>query len=179
MKTRTKSFFKVLSVLALVSTLTVSCGKNNKSGGGKSSPSVNGFNNTMAGAYGVDLNIIGNEYPCTSGNQQRIRYQRDISNITRANVGTVHVGVTAGGDIAVISGNQSGQTLLEVFACPRAGLVTNARPEMQQRPVIQESRNCSIPEITAADFFLQNTQGYYYQLKFYPIGLSAPSRYCQ
>lgn len=176
MKTRAKSFLKGLTMAALVSTLFISCGKKNSSGGSSNSPSSGGI--TSSHFSNNQLSTIANEYSCggydvVSNNRTSIPV--DIQGpITGLNNGAVHVGVSASGDILIIA-NTNGQIRAEVHACER--LLPQQRAQFIIEPIVNSSAHCSIAEITKADVLTGTSQPDYH-LPFFPIDVAKPSSLC-
>jgi len=183
MRTTTSTFFRGFTLLTIMASLMVGCGKDNKSGGGSSNPYGN-FNTVAGSSASNVLSRLGQEYPCTTSqysgggsSQQRIR--TTVSNLQNSmvhNSGSYYVGVTTEGDIAIVSG-QNGYATMEVYACVRPGMNNSAQAYVQQLPYVNTSVNCTLGEITKSDVFLQ-TQNGTYTLKFFQIGVSRPSQYC-
>ena len=185
MKTREKSFLKLLVTVTMLATLFTSCGKENESGGNGN----NSSNTTVAGNGGGDLPsnwlaVLQNEYPCVnaqynggSNRNSRVRSEVNLQGAVNVNAGAIHVGVTMEGDIAVLSrsGNSS---ILEVYACQRPSINLSQQPQISQSPIINSSQSCQVSEISALNVYLNSNYGTYL-LAFFPIGLSSPSSLCQ
>lgn len=186
MKSRAKSFIKAATMALLVSTLFISCGKDNKSGG--SSPSNTpvvtdpwsggstnvGNGNSLPSNW---INVLYNEYSCNTGanNNTRVRMQVQAQGPITINASALHVAVTLEGDILVMS-NTNNVVSMELHACQRPGMQNTA--QFIQKPVLNVSYQCAMGEVTAADILL-NSQNGPYSLVFFPAGLSSPSSLCQ
>ncbi len=181
MRTRANSFLKVIFTFTLLSTLLVSCGKENESGGSSgSSSSWSGGVTSVGNGNKLPsdwVKRLENEYRCntgysTSNSRQRLGVQ--ASGQLNLNANALHVGVTMEGDILIMS-NKNNRITVELRACRRAANSTQA--QFYTYPAINVSRNCAIGEVTAANVMLQTQYGPY-ELKFFPIGMSAPSTLC-
>lgn len=176
MKKRVQNLLKAAVMLGLTSTLMVSCGKKNTTGGGGSDSGIyDVYTQTYAGAQGMNLpsnwfEIIAQENPCQQGGR---RAQVQIPVDVNVNAGGLYVGVTSYGDVSVIH-NQGGRPVMDLHICPRAGLT--GQGQLTQHPVLNNSRVCPIGEITAGDVVLYGQQ-VHYQLKFAPIHIPNGGRY--
>ncbi len=187
MKTRAKNILKGLFMLALVSTVFVSCGKNNSSGGGGGSSSSDPWSGGVTAAgNGSKLlsdwrNRIFNEYRCQTFNQngaqtnKRLKLNVQSPGPVQLNAGALHVGVSTEGDVLIMS-NSNNQVRIELYACERPAPQQSA--QFIQTPILNQSSMCSISEVSAADIFAGSNQGAYH-LVFFPIGLSGGSSLCQ
>ncbi len=187
----------------LVSTLFISCGKDNKSGGG-SNPAIGidpfgGIANAAGNGTRLPANwlqILANEHPCNPQTTGGVTNNaRTIVNVPlnmmglHVNANNLHVGVTLEGDILVISNNNN-TIQAQVHACPRPGMTNGA--QLMQQPIVNMSQMCAMGEVSAADIMIPantntgynpyNTYPSYnqngYHLAFFPVGLAKPSSLC-
>jgi hypothetical protein len=168
---RVNKFIKSLLTVALVSTLFVSCGKDNTTGK-KSSNNSGVFG---AGAFGNGslpsnyMNTLMQENQCAQGGQ-RTTVQLQLNQQVSAGL---YAGVTSFGDIAVIQ-NAGGGGRATLYICPRAGLQggqTNG--QLLENPIITNSVTCPIGQISRMNMILQGqTQ---YQAIFRPIDAQGSS----
>lgn len=189
MRTRVFSIFKVLAMTFIISALTISCGKDNKSGGSSSS-STTPVTNPWGGQSGIGgfgsmtlpgdwLQRLYSEYPCRNNTNGAVTNRRIVMPIQsqgsfQVNAGNLHVGVTVEGDILTIS-NHNNVTKAEVHVCERPSLQNTAY--LLDRPVLNVSDSCAMGEVTAADVGISSQYGQY-TLLFFPAGLSGPSSLC-
>ncbi|MBY0518354.1 MAG: hypothetical protein K2P81_15700 [Bacteriovoracaceae bacterium] len=162
MKIHKQWFTPVLLTLAL---FAGACGKDNKSGGGSSQ-----FGSNLQSYTGVQPYTTNNQYvntvfqilPClTTGGygiqNQNQRIGTGSAMNFRVAAGAVHVGVSPEGDIAVLTGNQTGQAVLSLYLCPRA---SSGGASMQQNPAFGASTaGCRVNPITAANVYMQSPYG--------------------
>ncbi len=186
--------------MLVISATMVSCGKNNKSGGGSSSSGggigVGGFGSYgninvagYSGNLGQLLNVVASENPCrTTGGGYGYGYgQQPYQNSNartvvaiplqgiNVNAGSLYVGVTPEGDIAVVS-NTNGGPRMELHLCARPDLT--GQGQLMANPVLNSSQRCPIGEITASDVMLQSSAGAQpYILKYAPIHIPGTDRY--
>ncbi len=181
MRTRAKSFLKVIFTFTLLSTLLVGCGKENESGG--SSGSSNSWNGGVTSVGNGNklpsdwVKRLENEYRCNTGystNNSRQRLGVQVPGQLNLNANALHVGVTLEGDILIMS-NKNNRTTVELRACRRPA--NSSQAQLYTQPVVNVSRVCAIGEITAANVMVQTQYGPY-ELVFFPIGMSAPSTLC-
>lgn len=198
MKKRETHYLKKLFMALVVSTILVSCGQDNRSGGDdvfNNGLGVGGFN--YAGIASVNgttlpanwLQTVGAENPCRStnlnygqgysqyqnvnaaGNRQRIVIPLSQYNV---NAGAAYVGVTPEGDIGIVSHQNQGP-VLEVYLCARPDVT--GQGQMIRQPALNTSYTCPVSEITASDITLQTNQGLGdYLLKFAPIHIQGTDR---
>ena len=193
MKTRANHLFKSIFTMALVSTLFVSCGKDNSSGGSKKKNNYGTYNYGNITSYNGSqvpnnwLEVVSSQNPCISSGSYGYNgsnNNRSIGNRVRTvvplqginvNAGSVHVGVTPEGDIAIAS-NQNQGPVLEILLCPDA----TGQGSLASNPVLNISQVCPLSEITAADVSLYSNSGYgNYLLKFAPIHIPGTDRISQ
>ncbi len=188
-----------VSLLTLVTmAFLVSCGKENKSSGGSSSNSSN-YGYPTGGSYGNGsmslpsnwIDILRNENPCTDYNTGNITNNRTRIVVTldglNVNANSMYAGITGEGDIGIVS-VKNNRPVIEIFACNRPNLGSNARGYIVSQygtaPVLNVSQNCSVSEISSMDIGLETNQSGYI-LRFYPIYLDSRnkpqygSRLCQ
>jgi len=187
MKTRANHFFKIAFMAVLVSTLFVSCGKNNSSGGGSNTVTPNPYGtypgSTYAGVGQLPSNfiqIIEQENPCRTGvggvpaNAARISAVIPLQG-ANVNAGGVFVGVTPEGDVGIIT-NQAQGPVMEIRLCPRPDLTGNG--QLVSNPVLNTSQMCPVGEITAATISLASSSGMgNYTLPFAPIHILGTDRF--
>jgi hypothetical protein len=179
------NFFKVTTMLTLMSLLLISCGKENESG--KTSKS-NGYNypgmSSSGNGVGLPSNwltVVQNENPCktyngtTSTNKIRVTVPLQGINI---NAGSFYVGVTAEGDVGIVS-NQSSGPVMEMYLCPRPDVT--GQGSLASTPIVNNSNECPVGEVSSANISLSAQYGAY-NLAFYPInvvGTNHSSSLCQ
>ncbi|MAX65938.1 MAG: hypothetical protein QF441_12355 [Bacteriovoracaceae bacterium] len=182
MKTRAMSFLRSTIAVSLLATLLVSCSKENKSGGGSSGSSITTISGNGSKLPSNWKSVLANEYPCTTTNingqvtNRRITVPVQVPGYINANAGAIYTGVTLEGDLLTIHNNGSNVSV-ELRVCERPELNTSSAQFIAQ-PILNQSYNCAIGEISAADIVVNSTYGQY-QLVFFPIGKSAPSSLCQ
>ena len=162
-------FLKNLVMITSVALVAMSCGKQNTSG--QSNNSVAGFG--QVGNYGsfggMDssqiLLRVSQENPCRSsgqyGNQQvngtqRVQTQVQIQGVN-INVGSVHIGVSTYGDIAVMV-NRNGQAVADLYVCPRDNSGASASQANAQVRIANDPL-CPLAKIDAATFTIQSQAG--------------------
>jgi hypothetical protein len=186
MRTRARNFFKVTTMLTLMSLLLISCGGENESGNNRNN--VNGYNyaGISTAGNGISLpgnwlQIVHNENPCrvnSNFNGQNTSVSGKIRVVVplqgaNINAGAFYAGVTPEGDVGIVS-NQGNGPVMEVFLCPRADV--SGQGSLMATPVLNTSRECPIGEITAANISLQGQFGYNYNLSFAPINILGTDR---
>ncbi|MBT4792043.1 MAG: hypothetical protein HON90_10765 [Halobacteriovoraceae bacterium] len=199
MKTRVKSFIRAIFIATLASTVFVSCGETNKSGGSNDPAPAPGTINTAGTGQILPANwrdLIFQQYPCkvytnnyntpygapsAPTNNVRRRTTLTAAGQIHINAGALHVGVTTEGDVLIMSNNNN-TVNLELHSCERPGLQVQASAQFMAQPVINDSKYCAMGEVTAADISLGATtqygQNFQLHFAFYPVGLSAPSTLC-
>ena len=183
MKTREIAKF---FVLVLSATLLVACGgeQNKSSGGGSSSSGYGNYPGGTTFGNGTQLpnnwvEIVLNENPCIDYNTGQVNNARTRVIVPlqgmNVNANSMFAGITYEGDVGIVS-NRNNQPVIEIFACRRPDLQSNARGYIVSQsgvpPVLNYSRNCAVGEVTAMDIGLETPQGGYL-LKFYPIYLNS------
>jgi hypothetical protein len=183
-------------MVALATTLMVSCGKENKSGdptnnnqysnnggfGGYNYGNINTNNMNLPGNW---QNIVMNENPCQiSTYQNGSPFNNNGTGRTRVviplngvniNQGSVHIGVTPEGDIAIAS-NQAQGAVVELLLCPRPDLT--GQGGLMNNPVLESDSSCPLSKITDTDISLSSNSGYgNYILQFAPIHIYGTDRY--
>ncbi|MCT4641248.1 MAG: hypothetical protein N4A33_03055 [Bacteriovoracaceae bacterium] len=183
MKTQSKGlarFLKKFATISILSALIVSCGQDNRSGNGNNVVGPFGQYGgiqTAGGNLSGVLGQIANENPCrVSGgyyqgqqfpNQNINSRQQPISVALPYSVAPgTFVGVTAEGDIAVISSN-GGQGRMDLHLCNRPTGTSSAQIDTQQVPFVVNTQpyGCPVNEITSARVLTNNG----YRLELYPI----------
>lgn len=164
---------KSLLSIALLSTLFVSCGQDNKTGQSSRNSSIgsgiwgNVYNNGQyGGGNGAQLpsnflDIIAQENTCVQGGQ---RSQAQITLNQNINAGSLYVGVTSYGDISVVQ-NRGGVATMTMYICPRAGLT--GQGQLMQNPIVNISQACPVGEISRAHMVLTGQPSY--EVIFRPI----------
>ena len=161
-------FLKNLLMITVIATISISCGKENTSG--QSDNTVAGFGNignygTFGGMDSSQILLqISQENPCRSsgqyGNQQINGTQRIQTRITvqaqNINMGSVHVGVSTYGDIAVMF-NENGQTVADLYICPRDNSSSGATQTSDIR--LFNDPLCPLAKIDKANFAITSQYG--------------------
>ena len=185
MKTRANHFFKTAFLAVLISTLFISCGKNNSSGGsGTATTPVAGFpGTTYAGVGALPANfiqIIEQENPCRTNvggvpaNAARIVTTIPLQGVN-VNAGGVFVGVTPEGDVGIVT-NTTGAPAMELRMCPRPDLTGNG--QLVSNPVLNTSQLCPVGEVTALNVSLASSSNFgNYLLPFAPIHIMGTDRF--
>jgi hypothetical protein len=181
MKTRAMNFFKVTTMLTLMSILMISCGKENESG--KTSNSTNnGYPGiSSAGNGGISLpsnwlQRVQNENPCitVNNNQNPTRQRVDVPlQGTNINAGAFYVGVTPEGDVGVVINRNGIGAVMEVYLCPRPD--ATGQGSLMATPVVNNSNECPVGEISRANISLSAQYGAY-NLSFAPIHILGTDR---
>lgn len=168
---RTTSKWKLVLLVSLSSLLLTACGGKNKSGGSKSNSTDNwGGGTILNNGNGQTLppnwrDIVRQENPCDQGgNRATVSFPLNGAN---ANAGAIYVGASPFGDIAYVN-NNGNQTMMTIEVCPRAG--ASGQGSLLSNPVLNNSYDCPVGEITAVDMVLQG-QYQQYQVKFAPISV--------
>lgn len=186
MKMRAKKAVKLLMVAALSSLMLVGCGKDNKSSSNSSRNDFNYPGTTFTG-NGSNLpnnwlDILMSENRCMDmgmGNtsNRRVRIQIPLQGMN-VNAASLYVGITYEGDVGVVT-QRNGTGILDLYACPRPDLRSNAQGFIMSAngmpPVLNTSLNCALGEITAMNAGV-NTQMGGYQFAFYPIYLNGANK---
>ncbi len=158
----------VLPVLLSMSVLVASCGKDNESG--KNGGQYFGAVGTYSGVGPANTNNpyvaqIFQVLPCMTqgyGLPQGYSVNQRIGTGTRMNFKVAsmatHVGVSAEGDVAVLTGDAQGNAVLSLYLCPRGS--TRAGASMNQNPAFGvTTAGCRVNPITAANVFIQSYYG--------------------
>ena len=153
------------------------CGKKNESG------KSNKYYGSVGTYSGVAPANTSNPYvqqvfqrvQCTTGGSfngnynanQRIGTGQQMNFAVAAN--STYVGITAEGDISVLTGDNSGRAVLSLYICPRAMGGTGAAT-MQQNPAFGVTyHGCRMDQITSATVYVPGPTGQPYVLAFFPI----------
>ena len=136
------------------------CGKDNESGKRSGYYGSNYTGVAPAQTNNQYVNTVFQVLPCftqgygTTGSAQRIGTGAQMNFRVAANA--THVGVSAEGDVAVLTGDAAGNAVLSLYLCPRG---SSSGASMQQNPAFGvTTAGCRVNPITAANVF---TQSYY------------------
>lgn len=155
------------------------CGKKNESG--KSSGRFFGSVGTYTGVAPANssnpyVQQVFSQVQCTTGGgytggnynpNQRIGTGQQMNFAVAPNA--TYVGITAEGDISVLTGDNAGRAVLSLYICPRALGGTGAA-SMQQNPAYGVTyHGCRMDQITSATVYVPGPTGQPYTLAFFPI----------
>ena len=201
-KKKKNNYFRTVFMMIAMSLTLISCGQSNKSGqtnngtignfgtisGFGNNGAIGGFNYSgITSANGLTLpsnwlQVIAQENTCRTPNfgtqitntQERVRYVVDLTGFN-VNAGAAHVGVTAEGDITIISLQAQGP-VMEILACNRPDLSPNVTPTGNF--VVNTSNSCPISEVTSANVQIPSSLGFGgYTLAFFPIHIPGTQQF--
>ena len=144
------------------------CGKKNESG--KSSGRYYGSVGTYTGVAPANtsnpyVQQVFSQVQCTTGGGYVGGQQMNFAVAPNAS----YVGITAEGDIAVLTGDNSGRAVLSLYICPRA-TGGQGSASMNQNPAYGVTyHGCRMDQITSATVYIPGPTGQPFTLAFFPI----------
>lgn len=164
MRTLTTIFFSLS-----LSLLLVSCGGNNSSGrNSNSNPAAQGIFAGYTGQHNIDqiLTQITAENPCVNNvGRTTLQFQDAQRGIEGVNQGSVYIGVTTAGDIAIVTGNGQVNNV-QLHICQHVPVTGQA--QLSRRSVVTNSVSCPVGEVSVLGVAIGSTSGEIYEYIFSP-----------